>query len=88
MTTMTNHTTYDNEQLPVVEPATETTVNACTQGHAWQPTIIIGYFHCVRCNALAACRICVSKMRGKPLVGVCQQHQHLCAPVIKQEVLA
>jgi len=87
MTTITNHTTYNNEQLPVVEPTVETTVNTCPQGHAWQPTIIIGYFHCSQCNTLAACHLCVSKLRGKPLVGVCQQHQH-CTSEIEQEVLA
>ena len=77
-----------NHQLISAELTLQTTANVCEQGHAWQPTIIIGYFHCVRCFTLAACRICVSKVRGKPLVGVCQQHQHLHTPETQQEVLA
>ncbi len=77
-----------NHQLTSAEPTLQTTVDMCDQGHAWQPTIIIGYFQCSQCNTLAACHICVSKMRGKPLVGVCQQHQHLCVPQTLQEVLA
>ncbi len=77
-----------NHQLTSAERALEITANVCDQGHAWQPTIIIGYFHCLRCHTFAACRICVSKMRGKPLVGVCQQHQHLHSPQTSQEVLA
>ena len=77
-----------NHQLTSTEPALHTTVNVCEQGHIWQPTIIIGYFQCVQCHTLAACYLCVSKLRSKPLVGVCQQHQHLCASQAKQEVLA
>src|SRR5712692_8835746 len=77
-----------NHQLISAELTLQTTANVCEQGHAWQPTIIIGYYHCSQCNTLAACHFCVSKLRGKPLVGVCQQHQHLRTPQIKQEVLA
>ncbi len=77
-----------NERLTSDGPISQTTVNTCTQGHEWRPTIIIGYFHCVRCHTLAACHVCVSKMRGKPLVGMCQQHQHLRIPETHQEVLA
>ena len=77
-----------NEPLTSAVPIVETMVNPCDQGHEWQPTIILGYFHCSRCSTVAACRICVSKIRGKPLVGVCQQHQYLGAPTTGQEVLA
>jgi len=79
---------FRNHQMTSTERALEITVNMCDQGHDWQPTIIIGYFQCLRCNTLAACCICVSKMRGKPLVGVCRQHQHLCILETHQEVLA
>ena len=77
-----------NHHLTSAEPPLEITTNVCEQSHEWQPTIIIGYFQCLQCRTLAVCHLCVSKMRGKPLVGVCQQHQHLRAPQTKQEVLA
>ena len=77
-----------NEHRTAAELALPQVVNLCDQGHTWQPTIIVGYFQCLQCNAFAACRICVSKVRGKPLVGVCQQHRHLRTPETEQEVLA
>ena len=77
-----------NEQRTSAGLALETMVDTCYQGHAWQPTIILGYFQCSRCSALAACHSCVSNLRGQPLVGVCQQHQHLGTPETRQEVLA
>ena len=77
-----------NEQRTAVGPIVETIVDECTQGHTWHPTIIIGYFQCAKCHTLAACRICAPKLRGHPLVGVCQQHLHLRTPETKQEVLA
>ena len=77
-----------NKQRTSVVPIVETMSSLCEQGHEWQPTIIIGYFHCSRCDALAACTICVPKLRGKPLAGVCQQHRHHSNFESEQEVLA
>ena len=62
-------------------------VNTCVQGHDWQPTIIIGYFQCTGCQKLAACQACVSKVRGKALVGYCRAHQSLRGIETTQEVL-
>ncbi len=77
-----------NYQGTFAGPVVETMAQACEPGHTWQPTIIIGYFQCSRCSTLAACHLCVSKVRGKPLLGVCQQHQHLSIPTTQQEVLS
>lgn len=65
----------------------ETMMNLCKQGHEWHSTII-GYFQCSRYLALAACHLCVSKVRGHPLVGVCQQHRGAGTPKADQEALA
>ncbi len=62
-------------------------VNTCIQGHDWQPTIIIGYFQCTRCQKLAACQACVSKVRGRTLVGYCRAHKSLRSAETTQEVL-
>jgi hypothetical protein len=74
--------------LTSTEPVLPTPIGGCEHGHVWQPTIILGYFQCGRCQTLAVCGICVSKRRGKPLVGVCRQHQHLRSTDTHQEVLA
>jgi hypothetical protein len=60
---------------------------SCSQRHSWQPTIIIGYFQCTCCGALAACQVCVSKVRGKAMIGYCPVHQHLRTAETTQEVL-
>lgn len=69
------------------EQALQEHAPSCGQGHEWQPTIIIGYFLCARCSKLAACKVCVSKVRGRALVGYCQTHQQLRTPDSEQEVL-
>jgi hypothetical protein len=69
------------------EQALQEHAPSCGQGHDWQPTIIIGYFQCARCSKLAACKVCVSKVRGRALVGYCQTHQQLRTPDSEQEVL-
>jgi hypothetical protein len=74
--------------LTSADPVLPTPPSGCEQGHAWQPTIILGYFSCARCQTLAACHLCVAKIRGKPLVGVCRHHQHLRTTDTYQEVLA
>lgn len=74
-----------NQQCIFAESTPRTMVTVCNQGHGWQPTVILGYFQYLRYKTLAACRICVSKVRGKPLVGFCQQH--LSTPEITEEVL-
>ncbi|HJT58440.1 MAG TPA: hypothetical protein VJ761_18180 [Ktedonobacteraceae bacterium] len=58
-----------------------------TMGHVWEPTIILGYFLCHRCNKLAACVACVAKVRGKAIHGYCQAHRHLRTCETEQEVL-
>ena len=70
-------------------PQNGSSTHPCTQGHEWQPTMIIGYFQCIRCHTLAACHACVSKVRGQgTLVGTCQAHQHLESfQMLPQEVL-
>ncbi len=60
---------------------------SCAQGHAWQSTIILGYFQCAHCKKLAACQACVSKVRSKALIGYCRAHLSLRTPVTSQEVL-
>jgi hypothetical protein len=75
-----------NQQLPFAEHGLHEYAPLCSQGHAWQPTIILGYFQCARCNTLAACKVCVSKVRGKAMIGYCQAHQHLRIPETEQEV--
>ncbi len=77
-----------NPAFTVFELAGEPMPWPCSRGHTWHPTIIIGYFQCAGCLALAACRICAPRLRGKPLVGVCQQHQHLHAHQTGEEVLS
>lgn len=74
-----------NQQCIFAESTVGTMVTVCNQGHGWQPTVILGYFQCLRCKILAACRIRVSKVRGKPLAGFCQQH--LSTPETTEEVL-
>ena len=71
------------------EPAVPTTQTlACsTMGHAWQPTIILGYFQCRRCHTLAACVACVSKVRGNALPGYCPTHRHLWSCQTAWEIL-
>jgi hypothetical protein len=76
-----------NQQHAFAEQALQKPAPACGQGHDWQPTIIIGYFQCARCSKLAACKACVSTVRGRALVGYCQAHQQLRTPDSEQEVL-
>jgi hypothetical protein len=76
-----------NQQHTFAEGACSCNAPSCGQGHDWQPTIIIGYFQCTRCSKLAACKFCVSKVRGKAVIGYCQAHQHMRAPEMEQEVL-
>jgi hypothetical protein len=76
----------NNQPIPA-EPPFKKGSNACTQGHAWQPTIILGYFQCACCSRLAACKVCVSRVRGKAMIGYCQAHQHLRTPDNEEEVL-
>ena len=76
-----------NQQYTFAERALQEHAPSCGQGHDWQPTIIIGYFQCARCSKLAACRVCVSRVRGKAMIGYCQAHQHLRTPEMEQEVL-
>jgi hypothetical protein len=68
-----------NYQLTSDEPALQKMVNAYEQGHDWQYS---------RCAAHAACRICVPRVQGKPLIGSCQQQHHLGIPETEREVLA
>ena len=76
-----------NQQCTFAELALQEHAPSCSQGHAWRPTIVIGYFQCTRCNKLAACKACVSKVRGKAMIGYCSVHQHLRTPETEQEVL-
>ena len=76
-----------NQQHTFAEQASQEHALLCGQGHAWQPTMIIGYFQCAHCSKLAACTVCVSKVRGKAMIGYCQAHQHLRTPETEQEVL-
>lgn len=76
-----------NQQHTFAEQALQEHAPLCDQGHAWQPTIIIGYFQCARCSKLAACAVCISRVRGKATIGYCQAHQHLRTPETEQEVL-
>ena len=76
-----------HQQHTFPEQARQEHIPLCGQGHDWQPTIIIGYFQCVHCSKLAACKVCISTVRGKPLLGYCQTHQHLRTPETEQEVL-
>ena len=70
------------------DPSVQPHAPTCgTLGHLWQPTIILGYFLCCRCNQLAACVACVSKVRGKAIRGYCQAHRHLRTCETEQEVL-
>ena len=74
--------------LTHAEPAMQANAHAYkTAGHAWQPTIILGYFQCSHCSELAACVVCVSKVRGKALPGYCQAHRQLITCEMEQEVL-
>ncbi|HLI87722.1 MAG TPA: hypothetical protein VKV37_03460 [Ktedonobacteraceae bacterium] len=64
-------------------------VNSCrSQGHDWQPTIIVGYFLCQRCKKFAACRGCVPAPRGNPIPGLCKKHQDLQTQESQMEVLS
>ena len=75
-------------RLTHAEPAVQPPAHACNStGHDWQPTIIVGYFLCGHCNKLAACVACVSNVRGNPVRGYCQTHQHLRTCETEQEVL-
>ena len=76
-----------DQQVTFAERVLPEHTPSCGQGHAWQPTIIIGYYMCARCSKLAACKVCVSKVRGKAMIGYCQAHQHLRTPEMEQEVL-
>ncbi len=76
-----------DQQFTFAEQAVQEHAPSCGQGHDWHPTIIIGYFQCAHCSKLAACKACVSKVRGKALPGYCRQHQHLRIPEMEQEVL-
>lgn len=76
-----------NQQFTFAEHPLQRHTPSCGQGHDWQPTIIIGYFQCTRCSKLAACKVCVSKVRGKAMIGYCQAHQRLRTPETEQEVL-
>ncbi len=76
-----------NQQHACAEQIVQEQASSCRQGHDWQPTIIIGYFQCTRCSKLAACKACVSTVRGRALVGYCQRHQYLRTPDSEQEVL-
>ncbi len=76
-----------NQQHIFAEQALQEHAPSCCQGHDWQPTIIIGYFQCASCSKLAACKVCVSKVRGGALVGFCQAHQQLRTSDSEQEVL-
>jgi hypothetical protein len=76
-----------NQQYTFAERALQEHAPSCGQGHDWQPTIIMGYFQCTRCSKLAACRVCVSKVRGKAMIGYCQAHQDPRNPEMAQEAL-
>ncbi len=76
-----------NQQSTFVEHAFQELAPSCGQGHDWQPTIIIGYFQCTGCSKLAACKTCVSKVRGKAIIGYCQAHQYQRTTEAGQEVL-
>ena len=76
-----------NQQLEFPEQTLQEHALSCNHGHDWQPTIILGYFQCARCKKLAACKACVSKVRGKAMIGYCRAHQHLRTPDTEQEVL-
>lgn len=76
-----------NQQHTFAEHALQEHAPSCCQEHDWQSIIIIGYFQCACCNKLGACKICVSKVRGRALVGYCQTHQQLRTPDSEQEVL-
>ena len=76
-----------NQQHAFAEQVVHEQAPSCGQGHDWQPTIIIGYFQCARCSKLAACKACVSTVRGRALVGYCQRHQQLRTLDSEQEVL-
>ena len=76
-----------NQQHTFVEHALQEHAPSCGQGHDWQPTIIIGYFQCVHCSKLAACKVCVSKVRGRATIGYCKRHQQLRTPETEHEVL-
>ncbi len=76
-----------NQQLSFTEQALQEHAPSCSQRHDWHPTIIIGYFQCARCSKLATCKACVSKVRGKAMIGYCRAHQHLRTPDTEQEVL-
>ncbi|MBV9259106.1 MAG: hypothetical protein JO215_13915, partial [Ktedonobacteraceae bacterium] len=67
--------------MSTAQQALQKLLRSCSyQGHDWQPTIIVGYFQCPRCKALAACYVCVPRPRGNPKSGLCAQHQHLRSP--------
>ena len=76
-----------NYQLTAAEAAFQKSVNACDQSHAWQPTIMFVSVQCRRWTALASWIMRVSKVRGKPVVGVCQRHRHLNISETEEEVL-
>jgi hypothetical protein len=76
-----------DQHLPCAEQAVQEHAPSCDKGHDWHPPIILGYFQCVLCHRLAACTVCVSKVRGKALSGYCRAHQHLRTPEMEQEVL-
>ena len=76
-----------DQPLPCAEQVVMEHAPSCDQGHDWHPTIILGYFQCVRSPRLAACTVYVSKVRGKALSGYCRAHQHLRTPDTEQEVL-
>jgi hypothetical protein len=78
----------NRQSLTYTEQAIQANAHACeTAGHAWHPTIILGYFQCSYCSKLAACTACVSKVRGKALPGYCQAHRQLRTPETELEVL-
>ena len=76
-----------DQHLPITEQAVQKHVPSCDHRHDWQPTIILGYFQCARCHRLAACTACISRVRGKALLGYCRAHQHLRTPGTEREVL-
>jgi hypothetical protein len=76
-----------DQYLPFAEHIVQELTPSCDERHDWRPTIILGYFQRACCNRLAACKVCISKVRGKAAIGYCRTHQHLRTPETEQEVL-
>lgn len=76
-----------NYQLAAAEAAFPKRVDACDQSYVWQPIIMFVSVQCRRLTTLVSWIMCVSRVRGKPLVGVCQWHHYLNISETEEEVL-